>query len=62
MSDIRVGQTWRCDGGAELRVRYVSAEGWGIVGGPFQYTLLRDMTPANGWELVEDVARRYVPP
>ena len=58
MSDIKVGQIWRCNGGAELRVTFVwqSCIAFKDWAGLSSYYSPGTMTPANGWELVSDVA------
>lgn len=60
---VKVGQTWRHNGGAELRVGKVM--GMPLSGevafferrdGSTAKSPTRRMTPANGWELVQDLA------
>jgi hypothetical protein len=57
--NVKVGQVWRCNGGVELRVTDINAVG-GVEfalrdGSTAAVWAMRYMTPANGWELVEDV-------
>jgi hypothetical protein len=58
MSEVKVGQVWRCEGGAELRVTQVTATGIAVAftrrDGSIASAFAREMTPANGWTLVAD--------